>query len=89
MSKLPIFSIRLGWVIFNSQKVTFVLHNAPAQRQPREVNPGDPWGTVPSSEKGYKPLTAHSTDQQPFLVIAQQLKGNKPALLAGLLSLCP
>ncbi len=33
------------------------------------------WGTVPSSEKGYKSLTAHSTDQQPFLAIAQQLLG--------------
>ena len=28
---------------------------------------------VPSSEKGNEPLTAHSTDQQPFLAIAQQL----------------
>src|SRR5687768_8364437 len=33
------------------------------------------WGTVPSSEKGYKSLTAHSTDQQSFLAIAQQLLG--------------
>ena len=31
MSKLPIFSIRLWWVIFNGQKVTLVLHTAPAR----------------------------------------------------------
>jgi hypothetical protein len=33
------------------------------------------WAIVPSPENGSKSLTAHSTDQQPFLAVAQQLLG--------------
>ncbi len=33
------------------------------------------WAIVPSPENGYKSLTAHLTDQQPFLAIAGQLLG--------------
>jgi hypothetical protein len=33
------------------------------------------WAIILSSEKGYKSLTAHSTDQQPFLAVAGQLLG--------------
>ena len=41
-------------------------------------------GIVPSPKKRHNSLTAHSTDQQPFLAIAQQISLNGAARLEGL-----